>query len=59
MRHYWPRGGCRISASRYAADAFYGRYGEVWQWVDDALTFELPETIACEPTLIRTVLRSH
>lgn len=25
MRHYRPRGGCRTSASRYVADAFYGR----------------------------------
>ncbi len=39
------RGGCRTSASRYVADAFTEDNGEVWQWVDDAQTFELPEII--------------
>ncbi len=33
--------------------------GEVWQWVDDALTFELQKLSTCEPILIRTVLRRH
>ncbi len=59
MRTTGPRGGCRTSASRYVADAFTEDNGEVWQWVDDAQTFELQKLSICEPTLIRTVLRGH
>ncbi len=32
--------------------------GEVWQWVDDALTSNCQKLSTYEPTLIRTVLRS-
>ncbi|XPE55206.1 condensation domain-containing protein [Shigella flexneri] len=51
---FWPAVVAGLAQTDTLRMSFTEAGGEVWQWVDDALTFELLKLSTCEPTLIRT-----